>query len=125
MKGARKELERIQGQLSDWELDVAQAILEIPSGKLATYGCLARMVAERRGASFGREPSRAVAKLRRKLYGLLTHDTPFPLHRVASKGDLYSKKDTEKTRTYNNRLRDEEGTLREDDPWWCGEGIVD
>lgn len=119
METARKELERIRGRLSDWELDVAKVILEIPCGQLATYGCLARTVADRRGGAYGREPSRAVANLRRKLYGLLTHDTPFPLHRLASKGDLYSKKDSEETRIYNDRLRDEEGTLRKDDPWWC------
>ena len=68
MKTARKELERIPGQLSDWELDVAQVILEIPRGRLTTYGCLARTVADRRGGAGGREPSRAVANLRRKLY---------------------------------------------------------
>ncbi|MCY4489819.1 MAG: hypothetical protein OXF11_22315 [Deltaproteobacteria bacterium] len=49
MKTAPKELKRIPGQLSDWELDVAQVILKIPRGRLTTYGCPTRTVADRRG----------------------------------------------------------------------------
>jgi len=121
MKKAKRELRKAQGHFTLWETEVADIMLEIPRGRLATYGCIARIVGQRLNIQYEREPSRAVANLRMKLYDLLTHDTAFPLHRLASKGDLYGKlgKDSLKTQRYNKAWRKKEGTYRNDNPQWC------
>ena len=127
MNEGMDELEGIRERLTDWEWDVAQVIREIPCRRIITYGCLARITAERDPEhSYSPDASRAVGKLRRKLYRLLPlrHGTQVPLHRIAKQGDLCSRRDSEETREENNRRRDEEGTPRDNSAWWCGEGIV-
>lgn len=88
---------------------MVQIIEGIPSGFLATYGDLAEMAGNRDGA-------RSVGTLRRTLYGLLGHESPFPLHRICSQGDVGSWNDSEETREVNNRLRGDEGSLM--NPRW-------
>ena len=80
-----------------------------------TYECIAR--AAHRG---GRQASRTVGNLRMKLYELLRHRTVVPLHRIATKGDLDAKNDSEETRAENNRRRKKEGPPRDDSAWWEG-----
>ncbi len=113
-----EELQSIEEQLrnskDEWRWHVTCIIAEIPSGHLATYGCIAKIANQ----SFGHTliPFN-VAWLRRHLYGLLTHDTQVPLHRVAKVGDVKSCADSDKTKEYNDRLRGQEGSL-ENPVWW-------
>ena len=112
------ELAGIEWELTAWEMDVARIITEIPSGRLTTYGCLARISGKRHGHS--PSAARAVGRLRDKLYTLLDYKTTrVPLHRIASQGDLWSKNDEPETKLENDRRRDREGTMRKSDPWWC------
>ena len=87
------------------------------SSRLATYGCLASIYHRRHGHQIG---ALTVANARKWLYGLLTHDTRVPLHRIASEGDLHSKNDSPETQCYNRVLRGREGTYDGHDPWWWG-----
>lgn len=109
-----KELRDSPGE---WQWHAAQVIAEIPSGRLATYGCIAQIANQRLGCNLN---ARNIAWLRRHLYGLLVlgHDTRVPLHRVAKVGDVESLADSEETRRYNDRLRGQEGSLSDPDPWW-------
>jgi len=116
MAEGMQELSQVANQLTPWEFHVAKIITEIPSARLLTYGCLARLAAERYG--YKENAARAVANLRNKLYGLLGHDTTLPLHRIATQGDRHSRKDSAITKSYNDRLRAREGTLDLPDPWW-------
>ena len=113
-----KELQSIEKQLrnskDEWQWHVTRIIMEIPSGHLATYGC----VTEIANQCFGHTLiPRNVAWLRKHLYGLLSHDTQVPLHRVAKAGDVESLADSDKTKIYNDRLRRQEGSL-ENPVWW-------
>ena len=116
MAEGMEELNQVASQLTPWELDVANIITEIPSGRLATYGCLARFAAKRYGHN--ENAALAVANFRNKLYGLLGHDTTLPLHRIATQDDRHSRKDSPTTKSYNDRLRAREGTLDLPDAWW-------
>ena len=121
MDEAQAELEGIEPQLTTWERHVAQVILDIPHGRLATYGEIARIVAERYPEDHHSAiASRSVGIFRDKLYDWQSRETAIPLHRIASKGDLISAKDSDETRAVNNRLRAEEGTPLNDDAWWYG-----
>ena len=100
----------------EWEFNVYQLIKEIPKGCVITYGGLAKRTNARFGLNIN---PRNVANLRRKLYGLLTHDTDIPLHRIAKQGDSKSKYDRPETQVYNQRLRSAEGSWPE--PTWLYE----
>lgn len=114
----KKELQRFEKQLrnskNEWQWHVTQIIAEIPPGHLATYGFIAKIANQRFGHAI---ISRNVAWLRVHLYGLLTHDTQVPLHRVAKVGDVKSLADSDETKKYNDRLRGQEGSL-ENPIWW-------
>lgn len=113
-----EELQSIEKQLrnskDEWQWHVTRIITEIPSGHLATYGCIAEIANQRFGHTL---IPRNVAWLRRHLYGLLTHDTHVPLHRVAKVGDVESLADSGATKECNDRLRGQEGSL-ENPVWW-------
>jgi len=100
----------------EWEYKVYQLIKEIPEGCVITYGGLANRCNSKFGLNIN---ARNVGNLRRKLYGLLTHDTDLPLHRVGKKGDPLSKFDQPITQEYNKRLRGKEGAWPE--PVWLYE----
>ena len=105
----------LRPELNDWEWSVYRLIDDgvIPPGFLISYGRLNRLASERIGVSPG---ARQIARLRRKLYGLLTHQTSVPLHRIAKKGDVHSLADSVQTRAENNRRRGAEGSLT--NPKW-------
>jgi alkylated DNA nucleotide flippase Atl1 len=111
------ELGLIESELrsskNQWRWKVTSLITEIPSGYLITYGELANCAKKEHGLNI---QARNVAWLRKRLYGILGHDTEVPLHRIAKKGDVGSWADSEKTRSYNNRLRADEGSLQ--NPKW-------
>lgn len=113
-----EDLRNIEANLRDskneWQWHVAKAISVVPSGYLATYGAIAGAVNRQHGLSI---TARNVAWLRKHFYWLLSHDTRVPLHRIAKVGDINSIYDSETTKTYNDRLRGEEGSL-ENPRWW-------
>ena len=117
-----EELKRIESQLrvSEWRWQVTQVIAQIPSGYLVTYGCVAEIANKTYGLKIG---ARNVAWLRGHLYGLLTHDTQVPLHRIAKIGDIDSITDSEETKICNDRLRGQEGSLA--NPLWLGSSAAD
>ena len=106
------ELNRIERVLkkskNEWEWKVANLIKEIPEGHIITYGTLAEWV----NLVFSLNiVSRNTANLRRKLYRLLAdHNPALPLHRIAKKGDLHAKKDSDITRPFVEKRRREEGS---------------
>ena len=106
-----EELNYLKQQFGEenWRWQVTQIIAEIPSGYLATYGRIAEIANQQLGLNVN---ARNIAWLRRHIYELRTHDTTIPLHRIAKKGDVNSSADSETTRRYNNRLRGQEGSLR-------------
>lgn len=113
-----KELQSIEKPLrnskDEWQWHVTLIITKIPSGYLATYGCIAKIANQCFGHTL---IPRNVAWLRGHLYGLLTHKTHVPLHRIAKAGDVESLADSDKTKKHNDRLRRREGSL--DNPvWW-------
>ena len=113
-----KELQGIESQLrtskDEWQWHVTRIIAEIPSGHLATYGCIAKIANQCFGHTL---IPQHVAWLRKHLYGLLLHNTHVPLHRIAKAGDVESLADSDKTKKHNDRLRSREGSL--DNPvWW-------
>lgn len=112
-----EELKRFENQLRevDWRWQVTLIITQIPSGYLATYGCIACIANQKYGLKI---IARNVVWLRKYLYALLMHDTQLPLHRIAKVNDDGSTADSEKTRGYNNRLRGLEGSL-ENPRWYC------
>lgn len=114
----KRELQRFEKQLrnskDEWQWHVTRIITEIPSGQLATYGCITEIANQCFGHTL---IPRNVAWLRKHLYGLLSHDTQVPLHRVAKDGDVESLADSDKTKVYNDRLRRQEGSL-ENPVWW-------
>jgi alkylated DNA nucleotide flippase Atl1 len=107
-----QELRRSKNQ---WEWKAYQLINDttIPPGCLVTYGRLAELTNEVHGTSIN---ARNVANLRRKLYGLLGHDTDVPLHRIAKKDDVASEYDSPTTKRVNDQRRSAEGTLS--NPRW-------
>ena len=113
-----EELRNIEQDLrnspAEWQWHVAQIISEVPTGHLATYGKIAEVVNRRHGHRIN---ARNVAWLRRKLYGLLSHDTQVPLHRVTKIGDVASLADSNITKSYNDRLRGQENSLH-NPTWW-------
>ena len=113
-----KQLQKIKAEFSqpgkEWRWHVTRVIAEIPRGHLATYGCIANTVNERFGHAI---IARNVAWLRGYLYGILTHDTLVPLHRVAKAGDVHSLADSSETKSYNDRRRGMEGSLT-NPIWW-------
>jgi len=113
-----KELSNFEEELrnspGEWQWHAARVISEIPPGYLATYGKIADIVNRRYGHHIN---ATNVAWLRRKIYELLTHDTQVPLHRVAKKGDVDSLGDSETTKSYNDRLRVQDGSLK-NTLWW-------
>ena len=113
----KEEFQRIEELLrkKEWRWHATQIIAEIPSGYLATYGCVAEFANQQHGLNI---IARNVAWLRKHLYELLSHDTQIPLHRVAKVGDVNSLKDSVKTKSYNDRLRQQEGSLT-NPRWWC------
>ena len=114
----QEELRSIETYLrnskNNWRWHTAQIISEVPTGNIATYGAIAEAVNRRHNLNIS---SRNVAWLRGKLYELLGHDTIVPLHRIAVAGDVNSKRDSETTKSYNDRLREKEGSL-ENPVWW-------
>ena len=100
-----KELRRSP---NSWRWLAAVEMDSIPSGRLATYGYITSTVANRYGVQVS---PRNVAWLRKYLYGILTHDTEVPLHRIAKVGDVGSLADSEETRGYNKLKRKQEGSL--------------
>lgn len=114
----KRELQRFEKQLrnskNEWRWHVTQIITEIPSGHLATYGCITKIANQCFGHTL---IPRNIAWLRAHLYSLLTHNTHVPLHRVAKAGDVESLEDSDETKDYNDRLRGQEGSL-ENPVWW-------
>ncbi len=105
-------------KLKPWEKKVVQAIKKIPRGKLATYGCIAKVAGNPNAAL-------AVANLRGDLYECyrklhIAGEYPIPLHRMATQGDYCSKNDSPTTGAENFKLRKEEGTPCDDSAWWDG-----
>ncbi len=111
---------------------VIKAIKKIPSGKLATYGCIAE-VANRTRRDGPKHIALNVGKLRRTLYDCyrkkgygLKEDSdefkeyPIPLHRMATQGDLCSANDSPITGAENCVLRKREGTPCCESAWWDG-----
>ncbi|PTX95996.1 hypothetical protein DB345_09345 [Spartobacteria bacterium LR76] len=90
-----------------WRRQAYNEICATPTGQLVSYGVIADIVDV---------SPRNIGWLRRELYRILSHETNVPLHRVACQGDVYSLKDSEKTRQVNTRLRTKEGSLQ--DPVW-------
>ncbi len=118
MKEARRELESVYDKLTEIQRNIAQIILEIPSGKIASYRCIALIYKRRHGKEL---VPLVVAQTRGRFYKLLTHDTMVSLHRMATENDLNSTKDSEETRWYNKVLRGREGTSdKPDNAWWEG-----
>lgn len=117
-KDIKEDLQGIEAQLRDskgeWRWHVTLIITQIPSGHLATYGCIGNVVNQLFGHNL---IPRNVAWLRKRLYEELTHDTPVPLHRLAKAGDVQSRADSEITKQYNDRLRGQEGSLT-NPIWW-------
>ena len=103
-----KIYEKLESYLSgeEWRRHAFNAIDAIPYGHVATYGYIASQVESQTGSNPG---SRNVAKLRRRLYGILSHDTTLPLHRVAKQGDGESNYDSEETKEINKKRREAEG----------------
>ena len=118
LQGIKEDLQSIEAQLRDskgeWQWHVTLIIMQIPSGHLATYGCIGNVANQLFGHNL---IPRNVAWLRNRLYGLLTHDTLVPLHRLAKAGDVQSCADSEITKPYNDRLRGQEGSLT-NPVWW-------
>ena len=114
----KEQLKELKAEFSqagkEWRWHVTRVITEIPRGNLATYGCIANTVNERFGHAI---IARNVAWLRGYLYGILTHDTLVPLHRVAKAGDVHSLADSSETKSYNDRRRGMEGSLT-NPIWW-------
>ena len=110
-----EELNRIENQLrvEEWRWQVTQIIAQIPSGYLVTYGRVAEIANQTYGLNIG---ARNVAWLRKHLYGLLTHNTQVPLHRIAKIGDVHSFADSKETKSLNDKLREQEGSLT--NPLW-------
>ena len=120
MKEARRELESVYDKLTEIQRNIAQIILEIPSGKIASYRCIALIYKRRHGREL---VPLVVAQTRIRLYELLTHNTKVPLHRMATQNDLHSANDSGETKWYNKVLRGREGTYDYDNPdnaWWEG-----
>ena len=113
LRNIEQVLRRSSGE---WQWHVVRIITEIPSGRLASYKCIAKIANQRLGRNL---QGRNIARLRRQLYGYLGHDTKIPLHRVAKIGDVESLADSKETKYYNDRLRQQEGTLTNPNPWWC------
>jgi len=109
----QSELDLVKEKMNNQCYLVAKEISLIPSGYLATYGLIANIVNQKYNLNIN---ARNAAHYRKKLYWLLSHDAEIPLHRVASQGDVRSEKDSEETRTKNNKLREEEGSLN--NPLW-------
>ena len=111
-----EELQLIEELLreKEWRWHVTQIIAKIPSGHLATYGCIAEFANHQYDLNI---IPRNVAWLRKHLYGLLTHETQVPLHRLTKVGDVNSLADSVKTKSYNDIQRGEEGSL-ENPRWW-------
>jgi alkylated DNA nucleotide flippase Atl1 len=100
---------------TDWQKKARQLINDdvIPPGYLISYGRFAEIVNQKHGLNIS---PRNVAYLRRKLYGILGHQTSVPLHRIAKKGDVKSLFDSDRTKKENNLRRGKEGSLT--DPKW-------
>ena len=109
--------EELRDSRGEWQWHAARIITEIPPGRLATYGCIAQIANQQLGRNL---TPRNIAWLRRRLYEQLPlgHDTQVPLHRVAKVGDVESLADSKITKRYNDRLRGQEGSLNDPDPWW-------
>lgn len=108
--------EQLRKSKNEWQYKVYQLINEVPPGHVITYGGLAKRANRKYGLNIN---ARNVANLRRRLYGLLTHDTEVPLHRMAKAGDALSQFDSPETQKYNQRLRTPEGSWPE--PKWLYE----
>ncbi len=98
---------------TEWRWKTYQRMSRIPRGKLATYGRIAELVNHDHNLHIH---ARNVAWLRRELYGWLSHNTDFPLHRISKADDVESLHDSRKTKQYNDRLRKAEGSLQH--PRW-------
>ena len=89
MDEAQAELEGIEPRLTTWERHVAHVILDIPHDRLATYGEIARIVAERDPQDHHSPiASRSVGIFRNKLYDWQSRETAIPLHRVEGRCDF-------------------------------------
>ena len=75
---------------------------KVRRGQLASYGRVADLVNADHDLNIG---ARNVAWLRGVLYRRLGHDTDFPLHRIACKGDVNSLRDSPETKRFNDHLR--------------------
>jgi alkylated DNA nucleotide flippase Atl1 len=107
-------LEReLRGSPNEWRLKVLALIRRVPSGCLISYGNLARWANKEYGLDTG---PRNTAWLRKKIYGVIGHDTDIPIHRVANDGDTSSSLDHPVTQHINRIKRGEEGSLRS--PVW-------
>lgn len=113
-------IEELRHSKDEWQWSVYRMMnnYKIPAGTLINYGRLAQLTNQEYGTNIN---ARNVAALRRKLYeyrrsGTYEVPTDVPLHRIAKKGDVESRHDSERTRQENNRLRSEEGSLQ--NPIW-------
>ena len=106
MSNISEKLEAYLGDENSWKRHAFNVIDSIPYGHVATYGYVASQVESRTGNNPG---PRSVAEFRRKLYGILTHATALPIHRVAKQGDSQSNHDSEDTKETNTEKRDAEG----------------
>ena len=108
-----EELNEFLGEDGSWRRTAYEKIGKVDKGYLATYGRIAAMVEEETGRNPG---ARSVAWLRKRLYIIMTHDTCFPLHRIAKVGDVDSLADSDETKAYNDPKRKREGSLT--NPRW-------
>ena len=110
-----KKYEKIlRNSRNEWHWKVACLITKIPKGYLVSYGDLANYANKKYSLNLR---ALNIGWLRRYLYKILTHNTTVPLHRIATKGDVDSGKDSRKTRALNNKLRAREGIFTKL-KWW-------
>ena len=110
-----RDLEQIlRNSTNEWRWHVATVINRIPTGRIATYGTIARVANEEFGLHI---IARNVAWLRSYLYVETNRDTTLPLHRIAKVGDTEMLYDSERTRSDGMILRQREGSAR-NPMWW-------
>jgi len=102
----------------EWRWHAYTVVCDTQSGQLISYGRISEILYGTHGLAIS---PRTIGWFRERLYGICDHDeevllTEVPLHRVASRGDLFSLNDSEETREQNDRLRGIEGSLT--NPQW-------
>ena len=105
---------KLKDSPNDWQNKVFSLILKIPSGYLISYGHLAHWANREYDLNINAQNT---AWLRKRLYGILGHETDIPIHRIATQGDAESTKDHSYTQTVNREKRTAEGTYPVP-KWW-------